>query len=47
MGEQLDQATGVNEQLTIDIQKLTSDWQQAREEMEAKEHDWRKEEEVT
>lgn len=44
--EQLDQATDANQQLTADIHKLTQDWQRAREELEAKEADWREEEKV-
>ena len=34
--EQLDQATSANQQLTLDIQKLTNDWNKAREELEAR-----------
>ena len=45
--EQLDQATAANQSLTNDIHKLTNDWQRAREELEAKEADWREEEQVT
>lgn len=44
--EQLDQATVANQSLTNDIQKLTQDWQRAREELEAKEAEWRDEEQV-
>ena len=44
--EQLDQATSANQQLTSDIHKLTQDWQRAREELEAKENEWRDEEQV-
>ena len=44
--EQLDQATAANQQLTSDIHKLTQDWQRAREELEAKEGEWREEEQV-
>jgi rootletin len=43
--EQLDQATAANQALTADIAKLTGDWQQTREELEAKEAEWQKEEE--
>lgn len=43
--EQLDQATAANQALTADIAKLTADWQQTREELEAKEAEWQKEEE--
>lgn len=41
--EQLDQATSANQNLTADIHRLTSDWQRAREELEAKEGEWREE----
>lgn len=44
--EQLDQATAANQALTADIHKLTQDWQRAREELEAKEAEWREEEQV-
>lgn len=44
--EQLDQATEANQQLTTDIHRLTQDWQRAREELEAKETEWREEEKV-
>ena len=44
--EQLDHANDVNQQLTSDIHKLTQDWQRAREELEAKEAEWREEEKV-
>ena len=44
--DQLDHANDVNQQLTADIQKLTQDWQRAREELEAKESEWREEEKV-
>lgn len=44
--EQLDQATSANQALTQDIHKLTQDWQRAREELEAKEAEWREEEQV-
>ena len=45
--EQLDQATSANQSLTSDIHKLTQDWQRAREELEAKEGEWREEEQVS
>lgn len=32
--EQLDQATAANQQLSLEIQKLTSDWNKAREEID-------------
>ena len=41
--EQLDQATAANQNLTADIHRLTNDWQRAREELEAKEGEWREE----
>ena len=41
--EQLDQATSANQNLTADIHRLTNDWQRAREELEAKEGEWREE----
>lgn len=34
--EQLEQATSANQQLTMDIQKLTTDWNKAREELDAR-----------
>ena len=42
--EQLDQATQANQSLTADIHKLTQDWQRAREDLDAKEREWREEE---
>ena len=45
--EQLDQATAANQSLTADIHKLTQEWQRAREELDAKESEWREEEQVT
>lgn len=44
--EQLEQAGLANEALSQDIRKLTADWTKAREELEQKESDWRREEEV-
>lgn len=44
--EQLDQATSANQSLSSDIQKLTVDWQNAREDLELKEQEWREEEKV-
>jgi len=41
--EQLDQATSANQSLTADIHRLTADWQRAREELDAKESEWREE----
>lgn len=44
--EQLEQAGLANEALSQDIRRLTTDWTKAREELEQKESDWRREEEV-
>lgn len=44
--EQLDQANSANQALSEDIRKLTADWTKAREELEQREVDWRREEEV-
>uniref|UniRef100_A0A8C6SC25 Rootletin-like coiled-coil domain-containing protein n=1 Tax=Neogobius melanostomus TaxID=47308 RepID=A0A8C6SC25_9GOBI len=44
--EQLEQASLANEALSQDIRRLTVDWTRAREELEQRESDWRKEEEV-
>ncbi|MED6270511.1 hypothetical protein CHARACLAT_011138, partial [Characodon lateralis] len=43
--EQLEQAGLANEALSQDIRRLTVDWTKAREELEQKESDWRREEE--
>ncbi|TNM88881.1 hypothetical protein fugu_005135 [Takifugu bimaculatus] len=43
--EQLEQAGIANEALSQDIRRLTTDWTKAREELEQKESDWRREEE--
>ncbi|KAG7251989.1 hypothetical protein CRUP_000017 [Coryphaenoides rupestris] len=43
--EQLEQAGLANEALSQDIRRLTADWTKAREELELKESDWRREEE--
>lgn len=45
--EQLEQAGVANEALSQDIRRLTADWTRAREELEQKESDWRREEEVS
>ena len=37
--EQLEQATSANHQLTLDIQKLTVDWNKAREELDARDEE--------
>lgn len=44
--EQLEQASVANEALSQDLRRLTADWTKAREELEQKESDWRREEEV-
>uniref|UniRef100_A0AAY4B2Q4 Rootletin-like coiled-coil domain-containing protein n=1 Tax=Denticeps clupeoides TaxID=299321 RepID=A0AAY4B2Q4_9TELE len=44
--EQLEQAGLANQALSQDIRRLTVDWTKAREELEQREADWRKEEEV-
>lgn len=41
---QLDESHRTNETLTIDLQKLSNDWDILREEMNAKEDDWKEEE---
>uniref|UniRef100_A0A8B9RJA6 Ciliary rootlet coiled-coil, rootletin n=1 Tax=Astyanax mexicanus TaxID=7994 RepID=A0A8B9RJA6_ASTMX len=43
--EQLEQASLANEALSQDIRRLTADWTKAREELEQREADWRREEE--
>ena len=40
--EQLEQATQANNQLTMEIQKLTADWTKAREELEQREEEEQK-----
>ncbi|XP_075215619.1 rootletin-like isoform X2 [Lycorma delicatula] len=42
--EQLEEAHQTNEALTNDLQKLTNDWEQMREEMLCKEEEWKEEE---
>ena len=37
--DQLEQATSANQQLTMDIQKLTADWNKAREELETRDEE--------
>nr|CAD7568360.1 unnamed protein product [Timema californicum] len=44
MREQLEESHATNEALTSDLQKLTNDWEQLREEMIMKEDEWREEE---
>lgn len=44
--EQLEQAGLANEALSQDLRRLTADWTKAREELEQRESDWRREEEV-
>ena len=45
--EQLDKATAANHTLNADIHKLTHDLQRTRQELEAKESEWREEEQVS
>ncbi len=40
--EQLEQATSANNQLTMEVQKLTADWNKAREELEQREEEEQK-----
>lgn len=44
--EQLEQANVANAALSEDIRKLTADWARARDELEQREEEWRREEEV-
>ena len=44
--EQLEQANVANAALSEDIRKLTADWARARGELEQREAQWRREEEV-
>lgn len=44
--EQLEQANVANAALSEDIRKLTADWARARDELEQREVEWRREEEV-
>lgn len=44
--EQLEQANVANAALSEDIRKLTADWTRARDELEQREAEWRREEEV-
>lgn len=44
--EQLEQAGLANEALSQDIHRLTADWTKARDELELKDSDWRREQEV-
>ncbi|XP_026550222.1 rootletin-like, partial [Notechis scutatus] len=43
--EQLEQANVANQALSEDIRKLTMDWTKAREELQQREAEWRREEE--
>jgi predicted Holliday junction resolvase-like endonuclease len=45
--EQLDESHSTNDALTADLQKLTADWEQMRDEMIAKEEEWKEEEHVS
>lgn len=44
--EQLEESHQTNEALTNDLQKLTNDWEQMREEMIIKEDEWKDEEQA-
>lgn len=44
--EQLEESHETNEALTNDLQKLTNDWEQMREEMIIKEDEWKDEEQA-
>lgn len=44
--EHVDKANEVNEALREDVSKLMADWTNARDELEHKESEWRKEREV-
>lgn len=42
----MDEAQTSNEILSTDLQKLTSDWEKMRDEMNAKEDEWKEEEQM-
>src|SRR5207249_260075 len=44
--EQLDQATAANACLTADVQRLIVEWQRTRDELEQRDAEWRREEQV-
>jgi len=44
--DQLEESHQANDALTSDLQKLTNDWEQLREEMLIKEDEWKEEEQV-
>lgn len=44
--DQLEECHQANEALTTDLQKLTSDWEQMREEVLLKEEEWKEEAQV-
>jgi rootletin len=44
--DQLEESHQMNDALTSDLQKLTNDWEQLREEMLIKEDEWKEEEQV-
>ena len=44
--EQLEQAGLANEALSQELRRVTVDWTKAREELDQRESDWRREEEV-
>lgn len=45
--QQLDESHRTNEALSVDLQKLTADWEQMRDDMAAKEEEWKEEEQVS
>lgn len=44
--QQLEESHRTNEALSVDLQKLTGDWEQMRDDMVAKEEEWKEEEQV-
>lgn len=45
--QQLDESHRTNAALSVDLQKLTGDWEQMRDDMAAKEEEWKEEEQVS
>lgn len=45
--QQLEESHRTNEALSVDLQKLTGDWEQMRDDMVAKEEEWKEEEQVS
>lgn len=45
--QQLEESHRTNEMLTTDLQKLTTDWEALRDDMLAKENEWKEEEQVS